>query len=519
MTHRRPEPDGSVSVLDDDGQIIDVHVDDATFQQWEGERGAQPARERREIRERSPGGNDLSSHPSLSSRSRSWPGGLGRAAFHGLPGTTVEWMEPHTEADPAAVLVQLLTAFGNSAGRGAHFQVEGDQHMSNLFALIVGDTAKGRKGTSWGRVRQVMEHADPAWVSGSIVDGLSSAEGLIHVVRDPVLAPGDEGDDEVIEEGADDKRLLVQEGEFAAVLQRMRRQGNALSPVIRTLWDRGEARTLTRNSPVKVTGGHVSIVGHITADELRREMSATDAANGFANRFLFVCSRRSKVIPRPKSVNEAELRDLAGEVREALRFAGTIRRAELDDRAARLWDEVYEVLSEGRRGLLGAVTSRAEAITLRVALIYALMDQAPVIGEAHLRAALELWRYCEQSARYIFGDAMGDPLADELLAALRLAGNVGLTRTEIRSRVGGSTPAARIDTALTVLLDHGRARSEREPTGGRAAERWFAADPAPLVGPEREQREIRERSHDNGDLSSVPYLPSQLLAAIPGGEA
>ncbi|MEJ7873117.1 MAG: hypothetical protein WKF67_12740, partial [Rubrobacteraceae bacterium] len=47
-----------------------------------------------------------------------WPR-LDEAALHGLPGDVVRAFEPHTEADPVAVLANLLAAFGNVIGRGA----------------------------------------------------------------------------------------------------------------------------------------------------------------------------------------------------------------------------------------------------------------------------------------------------------------------------------------------------------------------------------------------------------------
>src|SRR5208283_2893112 len=70
-------------------------------------------------------------------------------------------------------------------------------------------------------------------------------------------------------------------------------------------------------------------------------------------------------------------------------------------------------------GMYGACTARAAALTLRLSLIYALLDGASEIRKEHLIAALEVWRYCDDSAKYIFGDALGDPTADEILRALR----------------------------------------------------------------------------------------------------
>jgi hypothetical protein len=76
----------------------------------------------------------------------------------------VATIEPHIEADPVALLIQLLVYFGCAVGRGPHYQVEGDRHYTNMFAVLVGASGKGRKGTSAGRIRQLFEVADPEWV-------------------------------------------------------------------------------------------------------------------------------------------------------------------------------------------------------------------------------------------------------------------------------------------------------------------------------------------------------------------
>src|SRR5207302_808256 len=93
----------------------------------------------------------------------SWPEPVGPDAFHGLAGEVVRTIEPHSEADPAAVLLQFLVAFGNACGRGPGFEVEADRHYTNLNVALVGDTAKGRKGTSFGQARRPVEMADPTW--------------------------------------------------------------------------------------------------------------------------------------------------------------------------------------------------------------------------------------------------------------------------------------------------------------------------------------------------------------------
>ena len=139
----------------------------------------------------------------------------------------------------------------------------------------------------------------------------------------------------MVDPGEDDKRLLVIEPEFASTLTVMGREGNTLSAVMRQAWDDGDLSPLTRNNPMTSTGAHVSIVGHITQQELLARMDDTSKANGFANRFLWAVVKRSKKLPEGADVPEDILQELADRLTEAVTFArkgGTVRR---DDAARR----------------------------------------------------------------------------------------------------------------------------------------------------------------------------------------
>jgi len=303
-----------------------------------------------------------------------------------------------------------------------------------------------------------------------------AAPVLIHAVRDPVEEEVEDrktGEPRrvVTDSGVTDKRLLVVEGEFANALRVMERDGNTLSGVLRNAWDKGDLSTLTKNSKSRATGSHVSIIGHVTADELRRYLDRTEAANGLANRILFVCVQRSKLLPHGgKRVDWSELGPrlqgiLAGVPR------GEIGRT---DAFCRLWEERYPELSADRPGLLGAVLGRAEAQVLRLALIYALLDGQAFMGEPHLKAALACWAYAEASARFVFGDSLGDPMADEILRALRDAPE-GMTRKELSNHFGRHLSSEQLGRALRVLLRGNFVRNTVERTAGRPAERWRAA--------------------------------------------
>ena len=431
-----------------------------------------------------------------------WPDSPAAEAYAGLAGDVVRTIAPHSEADEVALLVQFLVAFGNALNRGPHFVVEGDCHPMNLFALLVGPTAKGRKGSSWGQIKRLFTEADPDWAGSQIVSGLSSGEGLIWQVRDkiereePVKERGQIIDRKtvVVDPGVTDKRLLVLESEFAATLRTMRRDGNVLSSVIRQAWDTGDLRSMTKNSPARATGAHISIIGHVTGDELRRKLDPTDVGNGFLNRFLVTCVRRSKCLPRGGSLGD--LTRLVAMVRQALDVGRKAGRMELSDDALDLWDSVYPVLSEGKPGLLGAVTSRAEAQTRRLACLYAILDGSRTVQANHLQSALALWYYCEASARYVFGDALADPIANQGLEALRAAPG-GMTQTEIRDLFSGHNGPA-LKRALANLAEIGLVIGKRDPArGGRPAIRFVAA----------EATEATEAPH-RATLPVLPSLPS-----------
>lgn len=105
------------------------------------------------------------------------------------------------------------------------------------------------------------------------------------------------------------------------MLKVMTREGNTLSPVIRSAWDCGDLKTMVKNSPAKATGAHISIVGHITRDELRRLLTQTESANGFANRFCWLAVKRSKCLPDGGAIHTVNFEDVVAELQAAVSFA------------------------------------------------------------------------------------------------------------------------------------------------------------------------------------------------------
>jgi hypothetical protein len=400
-----------------------------------------------------------------------YPEPLEPAAYHGLAGTFVQRVLPETEADPAALLIQFLVAVGNVIGRSPHAIADGARHAMNLYAVTVGPTAKSRKGTSWCHVQRVIKHADAEWTNDHVTGGLSSGEGLIWKVRDPILKTA-KGETQVVDEGVIDKRLLVFQGELSGILKVMGREGNTLSSVLRDAWDGVKLTTLTKNSPAVATDTHISTVAHITREELRRLLTETESANGFGNRFLWLLVKRSKILP--EGGQTPAIADIITGLHRAIEFARNTDVITRTDGARKLWADVYPVLSEGKPGLVGALTARSEAQVLRLSCIYALLNCSPVVDVPHLEAALEVWRYCEDSARLIFESGTGNKHADRILQALKVAGESGLSKTELVHDIfNRHATRFEIDEALRLLHGLKLAHCKQESTAGRPVERWF----------------------------------------------
>jgi hypothetical protein len=301
---------------------------------------------------------------------------------------------------------------------------------------------------------------------------------MVHAVRDatekqePIRGKGGrvEAYQKVqVDEGEHDKRLLLIEEEYAGVLRMLERQGNSLSQRLREAWQGQPIGSMTKNSPTRCREPHISIVGHVTAEEIRRYLLATEQANGFGNRHVWLCVKRQKCLPEGSW--HAPDEEIVARLQRAVDFALKVGELKRDDRARAIWHEVYPNLSEGQPGMSGALLGRAEAQVMRFACLYAVLDDSPVVQAQHLSAALALWDYAVASVKYIFGASTGDPVADEILRALKNAPH-GLTRSSISALFGRNQPAGRIGTALALLLEHSLAAPEREQTDGRPVERW-----------------------------------------------
>ncbi len=404
-----------------------------------------------------------------------WPI-LPEKALSGITGKFVELATRNSEADPAAVLVTFLVRAGIEFGTGPHLMIGDAKHHARLNAVIVGNSSKARKGTSGKPISRLFRFDaqertadDPLlYVPARETPGpLSSGEGLIWNVRDLVKKwlvdkKTGEGMDIIDDPGVDDKRMFVLDEELAAALQSTKREGNTLSVIIRSAFDHGNLEPLTKSSRITATGAHIGIVSHITTAELHRLLDETQALNGFANRFLWICARRQELVPFPEPMPEEELAEIQKELLRIFATVGSFGRISLSHEAKEFWKGGYAKLSEEKPGLVGCVTGRGEALVARMALVYALIDACNAIEVPHLESALAIWSYARQSAEYIFSGREANPIAEKIAKA---CGEGPLSLTDIHRRLSNNATKAAIQTAVQDLVTSGRVKLREERTG------------------------------------------------------
>lgn len=405
-----------------------------------------------------------------------WPT-LDRAAYYGLPGLVADNLDAYTEADPAAVLVLFLAEAGALIGSRPHVFAGDVEHPARLWPLIVGKTSGGMKGTAGNAVRRIRKDADSLYDAGNVAGGLSSGEGLIERVRDP---SGDPEDEDKYDPGVEDKRLLVVESEFGSVLAQTKRETNTLSQIMRQAWDGTRLQTMTRkkNSLVS-TDPHIVITAHVTPQELRAKLAESDLAGGLVNRFLPVCSRRSKRLPSGGGAPNEMVSDLGAQLRKAASEARTVWRVRRTESAERLWEQVYEELTpdDVPEGPVAMVVARAVPQVLRLSLTYALLDHSKEVDVPHLEAALAVWRYIQASAYYVFGDSTGNPDLDKLLTFVRQSGQEGVTRDDVHQVCFSKHKSRKqLDELLSRMLSGDDYEQVQEDTGGRPVTRYKMRD-------------------------------------------
>lgn len=384
--------------------------------------------------------------------------------LYGLVGDIAKAGSANSEANPHAIALNAIVYIGCALGRSAYLMVGDTQHHPRIFGLHVGGSGRGRKGDALALCRllqkavsRLSERAAP----GIHYGGLSSAEGLVHLIHDGYM----DGKNEVLP--IFDKRLWVVESEFSNLLQQTKREGNTLSAAVRNLYDGAGIRPATKSNRIGVDEPHVCISAGITPSELRSALSARELNNGFANRLLMIWAERTRSIAFPQPTPPDLVDALALRIIDAVEFVQRSRTDStgpnemfLTQSAKELYLELYthELCAQHSNGLIAALLERRAPTVLRLAMIFALTDLTEGITDRHIHAAAAWTRHWAASVSYIFASAGAEDrsietstTAEKILTFLKIRESATRTQLSIDC-FGGHLNKLKIDHALEFLL-------------------------------------------------------------------
>jgi hypothetical protein len=412
-------------------------------------------------------------------RDRKLPRPMDDAAFYGLAGEIVDIITGVSEPCREAILSQFMVAFGNILGRTLRCYQSAEHHL-NEFAVLVGKTSIGRKGSAWRALENLLRTLGDNWVLNRVRRSFQSGEAIVHAVRDAGMVPAGRGQRH--DPGVSDKRLLILAEEFSRILTIGNRKGNTLFSTLRECFDAPEKlQTEGKIAPEEATGAHVSLIGHVTQDQLLQQLQNTENENGTTNRILWLVVHRSKKIPRPRWIRwKAEYPHI---VQRLENIVQTFRNPNIPEREMSWsqegqleWDKFYNIERGDQSGLLGQIIARTESHVLRLTMLYTALDCSTLMEPKHLRAAIAFWDYCERSAKWIFAEKTGNKIADKILWELRREAG-GILRDDISRKILSSNcPAVYLEMAFSLLVQLGlvRVQHERSKTRKKPAQRWFA---------------------------------------------
>lgn len=413
---------------------------------------------------------------------------MSHEAYYGPLGQAVKLFE-HTEADPAAIMMCLLAGYGNMVDGNAYVEtVQPIRQYSRINVLVVGASAKARKSAAWGQAKIVLKAINPEYVKDNVLGGFNSGHILVDhlhkrfTIENPTesITQPNQTTPLIVTK---DRRMTVFEDEFVRVLKTVNADGSIYSAVLRSAFDGSKLEVRSRQKESEVHEGehHISMIGCITAEELRSTLTNTEAYNGFGNRLLYVWAKRTKnVAISDTELDTEKLNDIALTLTTRMHKARSTGRLDLDEDAKELWVKVYdEVTLDDPGGLLGTLTARADVMVQRVALIFALADGSDLITRQHLEAAYAVWKYCRATAAYVFKDralieSTNDKTKDKLKAkvydAIYNSTHSGKHLSDLKKLpVANNSNKHLVDEILEELSSEGKITSTVVNTGTRGA--------------------------------------------------
>lgn len=344
--------------------------------------------------------------------------------LYGPIGRWAQEATANSEASPAAVYLAFITYVAACLGDQVSLRFGDKTQRPSIFFLHVGRSSRGRKGTALDPVERLHDQLSAtdkvaaelaasnsgvrpqAVAPWSHTGGLSTREGLAYQLRDPVIKRNPQtGVDVVEDEGVADKRAFIVESEFENVLAQSKREGNTLSSALRDCWDGRDLKPLTKSNRTYATAPRVSLVAQVTPSDLDRLLEERAITNGFLNRFVVVFAERSKLVPWPESTPDDQVIQWAKELYGAVQWArAQTTPITVSPTAQARYSKLYvsDWAHDGEPELISTLLQRAPTYALRLAMLFAAIEERPAIIAEDIDAAnhvINLWR---SSVRYLW---------------------------------------------------------------------------------------------------------------------
>ena len=385
-----------------------------------------------------------------------WPE-LGELAYQGPIGEAVRAFQTNTESDPAALLALLIAHSGVLIGRKPHLIWSGQEYTGSLFAVLVGPTAHGRKGTAGGDAKRLLSGIPPVPEFGgfgsgeSIVTSLAGgkddadtkADGSVEVVSDP-MAP---------ELEVEPISFMIQEEEFSRTLAAGSRAGSTLSESIRQLFDGRPLSWRTAKEFAVLKNYHSGFIGHVTPGELRMTLSQADQVNGLANRYMMIASHRRQKLAYSTRAGNPHHVDVSKHITELAKRIHAAQGRSLIKLSQAAADRLADIYFGGKLDSLSPLLSRLFTHLCRVTLVFAAIEGTEFVHDSHVNSALALVEYAKATTDYVFPNQLGNQMANKLLTRIKEAGPTGISTTDLTRAFNNHLDPAARDAALSELIE------------------------------------------------------------------
>jgi hypothetical protein len=451
--------------------------------------------------------------------------------YQGILGESVRQLHPYTEGDPIGVFLSLVGMVSASVGNGTYVKVGNQRHPLLIWPVLAGRTSLGRKGTATGAAMELMEkvwetpNGEDGFLENNILPGApSSGAALVKHVAD-MARKANWVEEDSMEESPPllpGFPVLMIEEEWAGVMKTSRMDKD-WGKNLRVAWQGATLTNIVKKPSEcsEVKKSHIAIIGHVTPDEFRACLSASDVAGGSYNRLFIAYVQRCQSLPLADELPARTAEILADQIREGIEFGQKAKLIRLGADAKKYWvEEMYERLMSlsTTTHLVEAFAGRALPYVMRLAGLYAVMDLRHDINADDLKAAEALVEYMIQSIAFIMEQGRqsmdkakkvalkGDPLnadikiMDRIKALLIPAGDEGLSGTEIllkvRSAVPGTKTAAIQDAIAGLNGDVEQYALPQNGVSGRKPQKYK------WVGQREENLELAEEAKHEAALTT-----------------